>query len=198
MLSPQTPSIDAFIDFLRKDIPAGPAGPAVVEVPEDQDNPDLTEAQFNQALMAPENQFDHPLSKVRDLDELARNLADKWWRLNNLYYIIDKKGRKVLFHLNRAQRWLYNGMWYMNLILKSRQHGFTTFIAIFILDECLFNDNKEGGIIAHNLDDAKKIFRRKIKYPYDNLPDFIKRNRTLKTDSASEMFFRENNCFCDG
>lgn len=102
------------------------------------------------------------------------HLSDKAWRLDNLYYIQDKKGDKVKFKMNVAQRYLLDNMWYLNIILKARQRGFTTFIDLYILDECIFNSEVEAGIIAHTMDDAKKIFRRKIQYPYDHLPQEIK------------------------
>ena len=58
---------------------------------------------------------------------------------------------------------------FCNVILKARQLGFTTFIQIFMLDQCLFNSNIRAGTIAHRLDDARTIFRNKMQYPYDNL-----------------------------
>lgn len=124
--------------------------------------------------------------------KLFEILKDKWQRLNSLYWIIDKKGRKVLFRCNDAQERLFDEMWYMNIILKDRQRGYTTMIDLYMLDECLFNSNVEGAIIAHREEDAKKIFRRKIKYPYDNLPDQIREQRPLITDSKSELAFNNN------
>ena len=35
--------------------------------------------------------------------KLASNLSSRIWRLNNLYWIIDAKGRKVKFRLNWAR-----------------------------------------------------------------------------------------------
>jgi hypothetical protein len=91
--------------------------------------------------------------------------------LNNLYFITDKDGRRVKFEMNWAQERLFNSMHYQNAILKARQLGFTTFIQLFMLDACVFNSNVRAGTIAHNLEDAKAIFRDKVKYPYDSLPD---------------------------
>jgi hypothetical protein len=116
-------------------------------------------------------------------------LSNKRWRMNHLYYIRDKNGDKVLFKMNFAQRWLFKNIWYLNIILKARQMGFTTFIDLYILDECLFNKGVEAGIIAHNKDDASKIFRRKIKFPYDNLPADIKEAIYRTSNSKTEMEF---------
>lgn len=83
-------------------------------------------------------------------------------------------------------------MHFQNVILKARQLGFTTFIQIFMLDACLFNSNVRAGTVAHTLGDAKTIFRDKIKYPYDNLPEQIKRLRPVLKDSADELMFSNN------
>jgi hypothetical protein len=63
-------------------------------------------------------------------------LADPLWRLNNLYWIIDKSGNKTLFKLNWAQEQLYRDLWYCNLILKARQLGISTFVCLLFLDRC--------------------------------------------------------------
>lgn len=105
---------------------------------------------------------------------IAARLGDQWWRLNNLYYITDKNGRRVLFRMNEAQALLFSNMWFFNIILKARQLGFSTAIQIFILDSALFNENMECGVIAQGLREAKKIFRTKILYPYESLPGWIK------------------------
>lgn len=122
--------------------------------------------------------------------ELEKNLQDRYWRLNNLYWITTGQGgQKVVFKMNWAQRLLYRNMWYMNIILKARQLGMSTFILIFILDACLFNKNTKAGVIAHTKDDVKVLFRDKIKFAYDNLDPFIRNSITSKTDSANELVF---------
>ena len=121
--------------------------------------------------------------------ELRTKFENKWWRLNNLYWILDEDGNRLPFKCNFTQEQLFDALWYFNLVLKARQHGVTTFTDLYFLDECIFNPTVEAGIIAHNKDDAQKIFRRKVKYPYENLPDWLKRQRTLVTDSRSELAF---------
>ena len=108
------------------------------------------------------------------LKEIKANLSDQYWRLNNLYWIIDEQSNRVKFKMRYAQEKFFAEMWYWNQLLKSRQHGFSTLIDLIGLDLCLFNDNIEVGIIAHTLVDAQHIFETKIKYPYENLPDYIK------------------------
>lgn len=121
--------------------------------------------------------------------EVVDKFSDQLWRLNNLYYIQDKSGKEVLFNMNTAQEQLYHELWYRNVILKARQRGFTTFLDLFALDTCIFNINYKAGIIAHNLNDAQKIFRSKVKYPYERLPDQIKHAVHPVNDSRNEYIF---------
>src|SRR6478672_8280635 len=119
-------------------------------------------------------------------------IAERFWRLNNLYTIQTKEGQKVPFRLNWAQMELLRDLHECSLILKARQLGFTTFIQIFMLDACLFNSNIRAGTIAHRLDDARVIFRDKVKFPYEMLPEQLKTARPIVKDSADELIFANN------
>jgi len=131
--------------------------------------------------------------KVNSLTQKRKKtLGNRWWRLNNLYWITTEQGEKIPFKLNKVQEILYFALWWLNVIPKSRQHGITTFIAIFLLDACLFNSNVRAGIIAHKLADAKKIFRDKIHFAYDRLPADVKDARQLIKDDAQELLFSNN------
>lgn len=121
-----------------------------------------------------------------------RELSSQEWRLNHLYWITDKGGNPVLFKMNWAQSELYRAMHYLNVVLKARQLGFTTFIDLLLLDKALFEDNVACGIIAHNIDDANVIFRNKIKFPYEHLPESVRRARPAKTDRVGEYVFSNN------
>src|SRR5690606_27709129 len=124
---------------------------------------------------------------MKAIDQMAESgLSDPLWRLNNLYWIIDKSGNKSLFQLNWAQQQLYDDMWYMNLILKARQLGISTFVSLLFLDRCLFNSNQHAGIIAHTREDAEAMFRR-VKFAYDSLPAELKAVRQVNTDNAREL-----------
>lgn len=124
--------------------------------------------------------------------EMIAKLADQEWRLNNLYWIIDKQGKKVQFRMNGVQRDLFGGMWYFNVILKSRQHGITTFVCLYMLDTCLFNSNVRCAVVAHDDDDTTAYFRDKIKFPYEHLPEELKAARESKIDRKQEMLFSNN------
>lgn len=132
------------------------------------------------------------MARLAEFQEAVDQFSDWRWRLNNLYWITDKDGHRVPFRMNSAQARLFDEMHYLNLILKARQRGFTTFIQIFMLDACVFNSNIRAGTIAHTLTDAQAIFRDKVKYPYDNLPDQIKEAVHPIADSAAELMLSNN------
>lgn len=126
--------------------------------------------------------------------ELKKNLADSYWRLNNLYWIIDEHANRVKFKMRYAQQKFFDEMWYWNQLLKSRQHGFSTEIDLIGLDLCLWNDNIEAGIIAHRLTDAQHIFETKIKYPYLNLPKLILDRIPATKCDAGTLRLSNNSC----
>lgn len=123
---------------------------------------------------------------------LSKELVDQWsdrrWRLNNLYHIQDKHGNVVLFQLNEAQNKLLDNLHYLNIILKARQMGFSTFILILALDCCLFNSNFAAGLVADTLDNAKGLLKR-IKFAYERIPEAIRKVVAIKADNATEIEF---------
>jgi len=126
------------------------------------------------------------------LEKLDPRLADRVWRLNNLYWVVDEDGNLMQFKLRPAQIYLMENMHYKNIILKARQLGFTTFICIFMLDYALFNKNKSLGIVAHTKDDASVIFR-KVKIAWDNFPVHLKEYFKLTTTSDSTTEYQFTN-----
>lgn len=110
-------------------------------------------------------------------DEAIAKLSDRWWRFNNLYRIVDKWGREQTFTPNAVQTDLDDNLHYLNMVLKSRQHGITTYSCMRALDMALFRENCRCGIVAHTAGDAASFFRKKILYAYDRLPDWLKRSR---------------------
>jgi hypothetical protein len=121
--------------------------------------------------------------------EVEKRYGNRKYRLNHLYWIKDKEGKKVRFKFNWAQELLYLGLWTFSLILKARQLGITTFICLYFLDACLFNSDTHAGIIAHNREDAEEFFHNKIKYAYDNLPEEVKAARPALTDTVRQLRF---------
>ncbi len=126
-------------------------------------------------------QKEHNEKIVAMLTENPDLIDNKEWRMKNLYWIVTKSGTRELFKMNRAQKHFFESyllnpgsIYHRHIILKSRQLGFTTFIDLFILDEVLFNTNREGLVIAHKVEDAKEIFDRKIDFAIRNMADEIK------------------------
>lgn len=117
------------------------------------------------------------------------NIADNVWRLENLYYIIDKDGKVVKFKMFPIQRKFLENMWYRNAVLKSRQHGFTTLIDLWIIDQVLFVPNTTAVIIAHRTDDAAAILKSKAEFPYENLHPSIKKRIPLVEKNKTTMTF---------
>lgn len=111
------------------------------------------------------------------------------WRLNTLYQIVDAKGELIPFRMNREQEDLYDNMWYWNLVLKARQMGFSTEIDLMALDQCLWVPTTRAGIIAQTEPDVLKLFKNKIKMPYEALPKVMRDTIGLKRMSATEIIF---------
>lgn len=124
--------------------------------------------------------------------QVVEHFSDQRWRLNNLYWITNKDGHRVPFRLNWGQEQLLDDLHFLNLILKARQIGFTTFIQIYMLDVCIFYRDTRAGVIAHTQTDAENIFRDKIKYPYDNLPDAIKLACPITRDNTTTLELGNN------
>ncbi|MCK7581083.1 MAG: hypothetical protein MZV65_39305 [Chromatiales bacterium] len=137
-----------------------------------------------------------------DFAELRRYLDDPIWRITSgrLYKIMVKSddssdglGFVVPFVPNAAQMTLIRALHYRNLILKARQLGFTTLVAIIWLDHALFVSDQRCGIVAHDRDSAETIFRDKVKFAYERLPPPLLEAMPLARDSASELLFAHNN-----
>jgi hypothetical protein len=144
--------------------------------------------------------------------ELEVCLQDPLWRLfsGQLYQIMIKEPEGadglpldpmstqeaqsvIAFRPNRSQRRFMERLWHRNIILKARQLGFTTLIAIMWLDHALFNPNQRCGIVAHNENAGIVIFRDKVRLAYDYLPAEIRARMPLKRDPADELLFAHNN-----
>ncbi len=138
--------------------------------------------------------------RPQNMQEMQVCLQDALWRVCSgaLYQIMvkgDEEGEALIqaFRPNRAQRRLIKRLWYRNIILKARQLGFTTLICILWLDHALFNAHVRCGIIAQDKDAVEKIFRDKIKFAYDHLPESLRAALPLARNNATELLFAHNN-----
>ncbi|WP_145600815.1 terminase [Yersinia frederiksenii] len=121
------------------------------------------------------------MDEAQQIAYITAHLSDVWWRLNNLYKIVNEDGQLVTFRMRPAQRELFKNMHYRNIILKARQLGFSTGIDIYLLDQALFNNNLSCGIIAQDLPAAGEIFSTKISIPFDNLPPWLRATFQIST-----------------
>lgn len=123
------------------------------------------------------------------LELAAKRWPDKQARLSDGFYKIKgKDGKTVPFSMNKDQSKFIAERHGMDVILKARQKGFTTFIQLDMLDDCIFTPNTSCGVIAHNLNDAKAFFADKIKFAYDNLPDEFKAELAATVESDKDKF----------
>ena len=116
-------------------------------------------------------------------------LKSKEWRIDHLYKIRNKDGKLVRFVRNRAQKHYGANVWFRNLILKSRQLGFTTYEAIDALDDVLFNANMDALMIAHNLESGESIFNKKIGFAWEKLPKEIQVLYEIDTKTSKTLKF---------
>lgn len=128
-------------------------------------------------------------SRKSDLDYTLADFHSLYWRLNNLYYITNKDGKRVKFKMTKEQFEYFKGMHTRNIILKARQLGFTTLVCILQLDAALFEGAK-CALIAHTLPDANRLFEEKVRYAYNNLPDLIKAANPASNSSAGTLRFK--------
>lgn len=105
-------------------------------------------------------------------------LANREWRIDNLYTIRDETGQPIKFVRRPAQKAFDEAMWYRNVLPKARKLGFSTFIAMFILDESLFRSGTVAGIVDKTLNDAEEKLAM-IEFAYEGLPETLKKHRPL-------------------
>lgn len=120
---------------------------------------------------------------------MDKRLLNKEWRTSNLYKIRDKKKNLVKFKRNKAQVHFNENKWSRNIILKSRQLGFTTDESVDSLDDVLFNRNTECLMIAHNLDAGKKIFDGKVELAWKNLHPQLQALYKVDANTAQTLKF---------
>lgn len=120
--------------------------------------------------------------------------GNKWWRIENLYKIRDKKKRLVNLKPNRIQRHiigkmkeqLANEKRLRQLILKYRQGGVSTLMEIYYLDDTIFHRNTITGILAHKKENLGYLFEiPRLAHQY--IPDQLRPK--LGDDSKTALSF---------
>lgn len=129
---------------------------------------------------------------------MPTEIAKPEWRLNNLYYVVNKQGQRVKFTQNSVQRKLNQYKEKRKRILKARQMGISTNELLRQLDYVLFNKNKTACILAHEQDGLEKLFRI-VKRAYFYMPDSLKPAVDRGGGSKYELYFPSINSriYCD-
>ncbi|MEK6880880.1 MAG: terminase, partial [Nanoarchaeota archaeon] len=123
------------------------------------------------------------------MNPIQEKLLNKEWRIKNLYKIRNKEGQLIVFKRNRTQRHFNDNLHTRNLILKSRQLGFTTDEVIDGLDEVLFTPNRDMLLIAHNLEAGESIFSKKISFAWEKIHPQLKELYQVDTDTSKTLKF---------
>ncbi len=122
--------------------------------------------------------------------EIIKNDFSLWCK--NFIKIVDNEGKTVPFELNKQQEKLNKNMDKFNLILKSRQLGFTTFSIAFCLFVACNQENTTSLILSYNIESTQEIFE-KLKFMYQNIPDKYRPKKLrdnkmeLKLDNGSRV-----------
>ena len=138
------------------------------------------------------------MSHVLTNEEIIDNIHNKAWRMRNLYYIVDKNKKKILFRPNYAQSFLIDSKERYKAVLKARQLGVSTYSIIDLLDDTIWTENQTCVILAHEQDSIKKLFRI-ARFAYENLPPIVKPRISKGGGSQYEMYFPAINSriYCD-
>ena len=146
------------------------------------------------------NHFNDPVpAGLSRVEFEQRYLKLKLWRLNNIYSIIDKRGNKVRFVMNKSQHIVYarSRQHPRIIILKSRQQGISTFWLVSFEDDGLWSNNMTIGLMAQGMDEASTLLER-AKFIWDELADDIKSYlsaRLIADNSKKFAFANGSNIF---
>jgi len=120
----------------------------------------------------------------------AKNkLKDKNWRLSHLYKIKDKNSSLITFKPNKAQEHFNANKHTRNVILKSRQLGFTTLEVIDQLDDVLWTPNFDCLFLSYDKESALDIFDNKVSLAWENYPEELVHLYKLDTDRSNKLKF---------
>lgn len=122
------------------------------------------------------------------------NLANKLWRLTNLYYIRTKKKELIKFRLNGIQLAMLHALPtkppIRDFYLKYRQGGVSTFWLLWWLDDTIFTPNTVTGILADKWENLARLWEI-IEIAYANMPDYVKPR--LGEESSKKLKFADIN-----
>ena len=130
-------------------------------------------------------------------------LDDKWWRIQNLYPIIDKTGKIIPFKMNKHQYRVAEALTENIMrqdfspisVLKARQVGISTFFCIWFLDDVLTFYGK-NAIVQSYKHESKDVIFRVISTAYNFMWDQYKIRQDEDPDdkaSADSIYIPSKN-----
>ena len=122
----------------------------------------ITAPLYGRLLSGPPAGYRRPTTK-------KEKMVDPFWRLNSIHNCVNEDAELTTFKMRLPQNDFFWRMHYFNIILKSRQHGFTTFCAIMALDRSMFLSNYTCHFIQQTRNDSLDTFDKKFKSPYERL-----------------------------
>lgn len=128
------------------------------------------------------------------MDTTIQKLSDRNWRIDNLYKILNKDGILVPYKRNYYQERFDNEMHGRDIILKSRQVGFTTHFTCCAFDLLCFTKNFYAMFIAHEKKEADQILQNKMPVLWDNfkLKDYASYKVLHEKAGEFRIAFSEN------
>ncbi len=111
--------------------------------------------------------------------------------LLNVFKIQTKQATSIYFNHNRIQRHYEQRKTKRDIVLKARQHGFTTYVQLSFLHKCILNENVNCLTVSDTVPHAVDIFN-KIHYAIKNLPDWMIEELMLDTKNVRRISFGLN------
>lgn len=122
--------------------------------------------------------------KLTDAAKLKAVLDDPILWMRNFVRIVDKKGELIPFELNAQQLQFMNEKEKMNIILKSRQLGFSTLTCGLALYHACTKPNTHCLLVSYSQESASSLFD-KLKQMYETIPTPVK--PALNTNNKKEL-----------
>jgi len=117
------------------------------------------------------------------------------WLMRSLLKINDKKGERVPFVPNQAQRVIASQWGKKNIVLKARQLGITTYVAARFFIDTITHPGTLTVQVAHDQRSAEDMFRIVHRFQ-ENLPAEL-REGVLKTSRANVRQLRWPHLDCE-
>ena len=122
---------------------------------------------------------------------LKKRLQDPLWRIRNIYRIVDKWGKAIPFRPTLEQNEILEDYYVKgrkrHVILKARRMGFSTLIDILLFDAGYWGENQQASIVDLTQGDASEKLRSKVKFAWENLPDFLREELVKSNDNLMEF-----------